>query len=385
MQTAPARYVARVKPSLPAHDVPEILRLIENSLRSGQLTLGPLVREFETAWAQVCGVKHAVAVNSGTAALEIALRGIGVEGKEVIVPTQTFVASANAVILAGGRPVFAEIAAQTLCLDVDDVARRITDRTAAVMLVHLGGLIPPEVVRLQELCDERGIALIEDAAHAHGATYRGQRAGSFGRAGCFSFYATKILTTGEGGMLTTNDDALADVARSLRHHGANLGRADYGRVSTNWRLSEMQAALGVMQTRRLPELLAHRRRLAACYDELLHNVAGLTLLSLPAESAPSYWIYTALLDDDIDRARVADELRTKYGVEIAWPYDPPCHLQPVFRDFCGTQRGDLPISESILARHIALPMHNELTCEEVGYVADAVKKVLSDEANLGTP
>ena len=379
MQQAPARYVARLKPNIPQPDVPEILGLIEKSLLSGSLTMGPLVREFEAAWAQVCGVRHAVAVNSGTAALEIALRGIGVAGREVIVPTETFVASANAVILAGGRPVFAEISAETLCLDVADVARRVNERTTAVMFVHLGGLVPPDILELADFCRSRNIALIEDAAHAHGAAYQGQKAGSFGRAGCFSFYATKILTTGEGGMLTTDDDALADMARSLRHHGANLGQSDYGRVSTNWRLSELQAAVGIVQTRRLPELLAKRRALAAHYDKCLHGVAGVKPLPVVAGAEPSYWIYSALLDDSSDRARLATVLRARYGVEIAWLYDPPCHLQPVFQDYCGTGPGDLPDSERILARHIVLPMHTELSLDDVEYVVASLDAALKTE------
>src|SRR5260370_9744029 len=221
------RSIVRARPHFAEADIDAALRMIEQCLRSGTLVMGPLVAEFERKFAGFCGAKHAVAVSSGTAALEIGLRCIELRGRQVIVPTQTFVATANAVLLAGGSPVFAEIHPRTLCLDVEDVARRITHNTACILGLHMAGLIQPDLAALRDLCDSRGIFLAEDAAHAHGASLAGHRAGTLGRFGCFSFYPTKIMTTGEGGMLTTADDALADLARSYRNHGANLTGSDY--------------------------------------------------------------------------------------------------------------------------------------------------------------
>ena len=368
--------VVRIRPYFPEEDVHAILDLIEHSLRSGVLTMGPIVNDFEVQFAAMVGVKHAIAVNSGTAALEIALRCIGVAGQEVIVPTETFVASANSVILAGGRPVFAEIHPDTLCLDFSDVERRITSKTAAVMIVYMAGLIPPDIECLLVLCDRYGLALIEDAAHAHGAWLGERRAGSFGRAGCFSFYPTKVITAAEGGMITTDDDDLANMARSLRNHGTNPKGSDYVRVSTNWRMPEPNAAIGLVQLRRLESFIDRRNQIAAHYSQALASIPGIKPLPTYPSVRHSYWNYIAMLDKGVDRLKLANMLREEFGVEIAWPYDPPCHLQPVFRDALGCKPGDFPQSEYILTRHIALPMHVGLSDEDVAYVVDSLRLAL---------
>jgi dTDP-4-amino-4,6-dideoxygalactose transaminase len=295
------RKVVRACPYIPDEDIQAILGLIEQSLRSGTLTMGPLVKDFEAQFAAMVGVKHAIAVSSGTAALQIALRCIGVAGREVIVPTETFVASANSVILAGGKPVFAEINPETLCLDFTDVERRITSKTTAVMIVHMAGLISPNIDYLVKLCERHGLALLEDAAHAHGASFGRRRAGSFGRAGCFSFYPTKVITAGEGGMITTNYDGLASMAGSLRNHGVNPKSDDYVRVSTNWRMPEANAAIGLVQLRRLNDFLDRRNEIAALYDRGLASIAGIRPLPTYPAVRHSYWNYIAMLDERIDR------------------------------------------------------------------------------------
>jgi len=371
------RRVDRARPCFPERDIDHILALIRRSLCSGHLTNGEHVREFEQRFAAVTGVRHAIAVSSGTAALEISLKAIGVSGREVILPTETFVASVNSIILAGGVPVFAEIHPDTYCLDIEDVERRITGRTAAIMLVHIAGLVVPNIGQFRELCERRGIDLIEDAAHAHGASHAGKHAGSFGRVGCFSFYPTKVITTAEGGMITTDDDALAAAARSLRNHGANPDGLDYTEVSTNMRMAEPLAAIGLVQLSRLKEFVEHRNRIAARYTSGLRDVEGIR--SLPVSSGlHSYWNYLAVLEDHrICRPKLAQCLQQQYGVEIAWPYDPPCHLQPVFRRLLGTKPGDLPRSEALLERHIALPIHSALTGEDAEYVLESLQGALS--------
>ncbi len=370
------RQIVRARPCFPDEDVQTILDLIGQSLRSGTLTMGPVVKNFEAQFAAMVGVKHAIAANSGTAALEIALRCIGVQGREVIVPTETFVASANAVILAGGKPIFAEINPDTLCLDFNDIERRITSKTAAVMIVHMAGLIPPNINDLIKLCEHHGLALLEDAAHAHGASFGKRRAGSFGRAGCFSFYPTKVITAGEGGMITTNDDGLASLARSLRNHGANPRGDDYVRVSANWRMPEANAAIGLVQLRRLEGFLNRRNEIAALYNLGFASIPGIKPLPPYPSVRQSYWNYIAMLDDGIDRLELASVLKKEFGIEIAWPYDPPCHLQPVFRDALGSKPGDLPKSEYILSRHIALPIHAGLSDDDVTYVIDSLRLAL---------
>jgi dTDP-4-amino-4,6-dideoxygalactose transaminase len=376
------RRIVRARPCFPEPDIESILALVRQSLCSGHLTNGEHVREFERRFATFIGVRHAVAVSTGTAALEISLRAMGISGKEVILPSETFVASVNSIILAGGTPVFAEIHPDTYCLDLEDVERRITQRTAAVMLVHMAGLVVPNIGQFQELCVKRGVDLIEDAAHAHGASYAGKRAGSFGRAGCFSFYPTKVMTTAEGGMITTDDDDLARMARSLRNHGANPDGPDYTAVSTNMRMAEPLAAIGLIQLNRLEEFVKQRNSIAARYTSGLREVFGIR--PLPDHGGVhSYWNYLAVLEDErISRPGLAQCLLERFGVEIAWPYDPPCHLQPVFQRVLGSKPGDLPHSEALLERHIALPMHTALTVEDADYVVQSLQSALSDLRNL---
>ena len=372
------RRIVRARPYFPEPDIENILALIRQSFCSGYLTNGEHVEEFERRFAASIGVRHAIAVNSGTAALEISLRAIGISGKEVILPSETFVASANSIILAGGTPVFAEIHPDTYCLDISDVERRITERTAAVMVVHMAGLVAPNIGQFRELCAQRGIDLIEDAAHAHGASHAGKRAGSFGRAGCFSFYPTKVITTAEGGMITTDDDPLARMARSLRNHGANPDGPDYTQVSTNMRMAEPLAAIGLVQLGRLEEFVERRNAIAANYTSGLREVEGIRPLPIYG-GVHSYWNYLAVLEDErISRPGLAQCLHERYGVEIAWPYDPPCHLQPVFRRVLGSKPGDLPRSEALLQRHIALPMHSALIREDADYVLESLQRALSD-------
>ena len=375
------RTIHRALPYFSDPDIEDILGRIKNILVSRQLLMGPSVEEFEQKFAHMAGVKHAIAVNSGTAALEIVLRCLGVRDREVIVPTETFVASANSVILAGGRPVFAEIHRDTLCLDLADVERRIGPKTAAVMAVHMAGLIQSDINALQELCRKKNIALIEDAAHAIGASFNGRKAGGLGKAGCFSFYPTKVITTGEGGMITTDDSKISEMARSYRNHGAAPDNSMYERVSTNWRMTEISAVIGLSQLQHLDEFISKRNEIADKYDGAFSSVRGIRLLPKDPRRVHSYWNYIVLLDRKIDRTELANVLRGEFGIPIAWPYDPPCHLQPVFRNFLGTKPGDLPQSEDILHHHIALPMHVALTNEDVSYIIHGITSTLRRMVN----
>lgn len=372
------RTILRARPYFSDEDIADALTWIDQSLRTGQLLMGPAVEEFEFKFAHSAGVKYAIAVSSGTAALEIALRCIGIEDREIIVPTETFVASANSVLLAGGRPVFAEIHPDTLCLDLADVVRRIGPKTAGVMVVHMAGLIQPDIETLLQVCQRHGLFLIEDAAHAHGAEINGRKAGSIGKAGCFSFYPTKLMTTGEGGMITTDDADLAELARSYRNHGAAARGSEYVRVSTNWRLPEISAILGLVQLRHLEEFVERRNQIAVQYDQALAVTSGIRpLFDRPkSDTRHSYWNYLAVLDEDIDRVELARLLRDEYAIPIAWPYDPPCHLQPVFRDALGCQPGELPQSEHALRHHIALPMHVVLSDDDVSHIVAGLRATL---------
>jgi dTDP-4-amino-4,6-dideoxygalactose transaminase len=358
-------------------DRAEICRRVDEILRTGALTLGGNTRELEAAFAAAQEVRFAVAVCSGTAALEIILRSLEVAGREVIVPANTFAATAFAVIAAGGRPVFADVSAATLALSVETVTAALTEDTAAVVLVHIGGLITPEVEELRALCQRRGIPLVEDAAHAHGSSYAGTPAGSFGVANSFSFYPTKVITSGEGGMIVTADERIRDEAVAYRDQGkAGFHSNLHTRLGYAWRMSELHAAVALVHLRRLPEFLAVRRRVAARYDQALRGLAGVTPISPPPESASNYYKYVALLDPGIDRAAFKAEVKQRFGVALAGEvYEIPLHQQPVFGQL---RHGRLPVAEDVCARQICLPVHSDMTDAEVERVLTAVRTVLAD-------
>lgn len=238
-----------VKPYFPREDIQLILNDVEKILTSGMLTLGDFTKRFEKEFARLCSVKRAVAVNSGTSAMEIVLRALGLKkGDEVLVPTNTFSATAAVVVMVGGKPVFTDIEAKSLCIDAENAQKYLTKKTKAVIAVHIGGLVCPEIKAIGEICEDHNLFLIEDAAHAQGSLLDDKSAGSFGRAGCFSFYPTKVITTGEGGMITTDNDVLAEKANILRDQGKeSFSGNTIIEVGYNWRMDEISAAIGLTQ------------------------------------------------------------------------------------------------------------------------------------------
>ncbi len=345
----------------------------------GALSMGPNVQAFEKEFAARVGVRHAIAMNSCTSALEAALLAQGVEGREVIVPAETFIATGMAVHLAGGIPVFAEISASSLCLDLEDVKRKVTSRTAGVILVHMAGLLSPEVAEFRRYCDTQGLFLIEDAAHAPGARIADREAGSFGHAGCFSFFPTKVITAGEGGMLTTDDDGVAAFARSFQHRGRNMeSRVEhYIMPGRNVRMTETAALLGRVQLSHLDEFLAQRRRVASIYGQELVNFQGVKLLLPETLESSSFWKVPLLLDRSLDRVSITERMAAA-GVTVDWAYQPPLHLQPVFRDLYGTTEGLLPRTEDLLSRHLCLPCHPRMSDENALRVARELRAAIDD-------
>jgi dTDP-4-amino-4,6-dideoxygalactose transaminase len=373
----------------PATDRTEIAAAIADMLSSGMLTLGPYTRQFEAAFAAAhapvlappAELPHPVAVASGTAALEIALRAVGVAGRDVVIPANTFYATAAAALRAGGRPVFADIDALTFALSPDTVAAALTPETAVVLLVHIGGLISPHSAELRRLCDERGIVLIEDAAHAHGSTYDGRFAGSFGTAAAFSFYPTKVVTCGEGGMILTASGPLADEARIYRDQGkGSFGANHHVRLGYAWRISEQNAVTGLVHLRRMTEFIARRREVAARYDDALADLDGLSPLGEPEGCRGNIYKYIAVLPPDADRGRFKKELADSYDVRLAGEvYDLPLHLQPVLAEFAGPA---LPVAEQMCARHVCLPVHSDMRDDEIDQVLTAVTAVYAAHAGV---
>jgi len=358
-----------------AGDRERILELIDEALRSGNLTLGPLTEELERSFAARHGDLLAVATNSGTSALEIALRTLGVEGREVVVPANTFYATAAAVLHAGGRPRFADIDPATLALSVPSVSAVLTPEVAAVIHVHIGGTISPEVADLRRLCDERGIALIEDAAHAHGSTWEGRPAGSWSLAAAFSFYPTKVVAGAEGGMILTADTAVRDDARVYRDQGkASFLGGGHIRLGSAWRMSEVQAAIALVHLQRLDEFITVRRAVAARYDQALATCPQLSPLPEPDGSRSNYYKYVAVLAPGIDRSAIKAAMRDEFGVCLSGEvYATPLHHEPVFEEWATEP---LPTAEDLCARHICLPVHSDMTEREVERVVEALQSTL---------
>jgi dTDP-4-amino-4,6-dideoxygalactose transaminase len=369
-----------VKPYFPKEDIEEIKEHVAKILQSGMLTLHTYTKEFEDQFAKLCGVKHAIAVNSGTSALEIALRALKVKtGDEVLVPTNTFTATAATVIFAGAKPKLTDINSETLCIDVENVQKNLTSKTKAVIAVHIGGLICPEIEEIREICRERKIFLIEDAAHAHGSTINQKPAGSLGDAGCFSFYPTKVMTTGEGGMITTDNSEIAEKSRILRDQGKeNFNSNIIVELGYNWRLPEISAAIGLTQLKRLPEIIEKRNVVAKYYDEALEKIDGIKPLKTPSNILNNYYKYVAFLDEDLDKEKLKEKLRAegvKCSGEVYWP---PLHLQPVYKRLLGTKEGDFPHAEDACKRMICLPLYAQMTIEDAKYVVEKLRKTMSE-------
>ncbi|HET6794358.1 MAG TPA: DegT/DnrJ/EryC1/StrS family aminotransferase, partial [Acidimicrobiales bacterium] len=358
-----------------APDRRRVASLIEEALASGALTLGPLTRQLEEGFAEHHGAPHGVAVASGTAALEIILRYLGVQGTDVVVPANTFYATAGAVLHAGATPVFADVAADTFALTRRSMEEVLTPDTAAVVLVHIAGIISPEVDAIRALCDERGVALVEDAAHAHGCSYQGRYPGSFSAGAAFSFYPTKVMTSGEGGMILTTDQRMRDEARIYRDQGkAGFIGNDHVRQGYAWRMSELHAAVGVVHLRRLDEAIAVRQRVARRYDEALAGVDGVTVVGPPEGGVSNYYKYLVLLPEEADRDQLKKRMREDYEVTLSGEvYTTPLHLQPVLTRFAD---GPLPVAEDVCARHVCLPVHSDMTDAEVDHVLDSFTRAV---------
>ncbi|NWF69097.1 MAG: DegT/DnrJ/EryC1/StrS family aminotransferase [Chloroflexi bacterium] len=338
-------------------------------LRSGRLALGGQALEFERQMAAYVGVRHAISVSSGTAALHLLVRALGIgAGDEVIVPSFTFAASANAILYERATPVFCEIEPQTYNLDPDDVRRRITPRTKAIMAVDVFGH-PADWDALQDIAERYGLALIDDCCEALGAEYRGRKVGSFGAAGAFAFYPNKQMTTGEGGMIVTDDARIAALCRALRNQGRGQMSAwlEHEHLGYNYRLDEMSAALGVTQLARIETFLAKRAAVAQMYTERL---AGLDMLRTPLvqpHAQMSWFVYVVTLAEGLDRDVVIARMEQE-GIP-ARGYFFPTHLQPYIRQMLGYRGGELPLTEGIARRTLALPFHNNLMAAQVEQVA----------------
>jgi dTDP-4-amino-4,6-dideoxygalactose transaminase len=368
--------VPAARPVFTAEDRQHILALIDESLQAGSLTLGAHTRALEEAFQRRHQLPFAIATSSGTSALEIILRTLDLRGRQVILPTNTFFATAAAAISAGGVVRLVDVAADTLALSADQLADAIRPSTAAVVLVHIGGFISPEVDAIRKVCDARDVVLIEDAAHAHGSSYGDRPAGTFGQAAAFSFYPTKVVTSGEGGMIATADERIRDEALIYRDQGkAGFLGGDHIRMGYAWRMSELHAAVGRVQFDRLDMFVSTRQRAAAIYDEALAGIEGVDALPLPDGCHPNYYKYIALLAPGTNREAVRTALRAEYGIALSGEvYSKPLHQQPVFST---TDWGEFPVANDVCARHICLPIHSDMQVDEATYVVESLRAVMA--------
>lgn len=359
-----------------ADDRREILAAIDECLASGQLTLGQHGKQLEEYLASYVGTRHAITVSSGTSALEIPLRILGVEGGEVIVPTNTFFATALGVLHAGGRPRFAEADPETFSIDVDHVRELVNEDTKGVVVVHIGGIISPRIGELRDFCRERGLFLAEDAAHALGSSLSGQQAGTFGDVASFSFYPTKIVTSGEGGVIVTDAEEIDAEARLYRDQGkASFTSNVHGRLGYNWRMSEPHAIIGLQHCRHLDEFIAERQEIARFYDAALADIEGVAPLVPPEGCSSNYYKYIAHIEDWVDRSALKQTMREEFGVGLSGEvYERPVHLQPYFEG--EYSEGMLPTAERICARHICLPVFQGLGPDDCQQVVESLVAAL---------
>ena len=364
------KHVPMSAPDITEEDV----RAVAEVVRSGRLALGPKTEEFERLIAEYVGVKHAVAVSSGTTALHLLVRALGIgPGDEVLVPSFTFVSSVNVILYEGATPVFVDIEPDTYNLDPEDLERKITPRSKAIMVVDVFGH-PAEWDEISRIAEKYGLKVIDDSCEALGAEYKGKKLGQFGDAAAFAFYPNKQMTTGEGGVIVTESDEVARLCRSLRNQGRGEMGAwlEHERLGYNYRMTEMSAALGVSQLRRIETLLAKRERVAQMYTERLSKLELVRPPIVRPYVRMSWFVYVVTLAEGMRRDPVMKALAEE-GIPTRG-YFSPIHLQPYIRKRLGTKEGMLPVTESVARRTIALPFHGNMTEAEVDMVVEALKR-----------
>ena len=380
--------IYRAKPYIPEVTHKWILRKFETILQSGGLIQGAHVKEFEDDACQMFNVKNAVATTSCGTGLETVLIASGIKGKRFIVPTQTFAASVNCIIRTGNTPLIVDVDSDTQCLSLDIIKENMTDDMGGVVLVHMSGLITPEMEEIEKYCKDNDLFLLTDDAHSYGAQlynpYKDERrcSGTFGDAGVFSFYPSKIITTGEGGMITTNDDELAEKCRVVRNHGTTRNDGeyqglDYGYTcampSSNYRMSEFHAVLGLAQNKYLQSFIERRNEIADIYNERLSKVEWLQTPFKDDMIKQTYWQYIVKITDGRDRTETLLRLLDEYEIPTANAYSPLCHEQEIYKGYLSSN--GYKNSEEFITKIFSLPMYVEMTDEQVHYICRTIEEL----------
>lgn len=368
-----------MKISLSNVDISDRERLLINEvLESGIYSIGPKIQSFEKAIADHVGVKHAIAVNSGTSGLHLLVRALGIkEGDEVITTPFSFVASTNCILYERARPVFVDIDPLTFNIDLDKIEEKITERTKAILPIDVFGH-PVDIKRINRLAKKYNLKVIEDACEALGSAYNGIKCGSMADGAVFAFYANKQITTAEGGVIVTNNDQTAELCRSMRSQGRSITGfwLLHDRLGFNYRMSEFHAALGVAQMERFDEILKKRAKVAEMYYEKLADIEGIITPYIEKDvTTMSWFVYVIRVSDGIDRNFVMDKL-IENGISCR-PYFTPIHMQPYIVDMFGYKKGDFPVTEKVAESTIALPFYSNLKIEQIDYIAYTIRKILS--------
>jgi dTDP-4-amino-4,6-dideoxygalactose transaminase len=334
--------------------------------------------EFEKSFANEVGRKFGLATPSGTSAIELMLKAMHLEDGEIIVPTNTNVCTGFPVVRTNNRIILADCC-EDLTVDPEDVKKKMTPNTTAVITVHIGGLVSPHTTELSDICADAGIPLLEDAAHAHGSTLDGQKGGSFGNGAAFSFFSTKTITTGEGGMFLTDNEQVAARAKILR----DIGKVPnpnweywHEEIAYNWKMPEITSLLGITQVKHLEEFVRKRNKLKDIIEEKLRGADGLRVLEIPKRCRSGLYKYIVFLDKNVNKKKVLDILKTKYEIKLgASVYDLPLHMQPAFKKFAN---GHLPVAEDVCPRHICPSIYYTMTEEDATYQGESIVKAVKE-------
>ena len=382
------RKVPLSRPDITEKEIEAILAVI----KTPYLSLGPKHREFEETVAKYIGVKHAISVSSGTAGLHLVIKALDIkDGDEVITTPFSFISSSNVMLFERAKPVFVDIEPRTLNIDPQNIEkffesrydfdgkilknRQTRARVKAILPVHIFGQ-PCDMDRIMQIAERYNLKVIEDACEAIGAEYKGKKVGTFGEASVFAFYANKQITTGEGGMIVSNDEKIAKLCRSMRNQGRDESSAwlVHRRLGYNYRLDEMSAALGIAQMRRIKEILLAREKIADVYNEKLKDLKDIEIPYISPSVKMSWFVYVIRIKEKINRDKVIEHLQKK-GIECR-VYFPPIHLQPFYKEMFGYKGGDFPITEKVSKSTIALPFYNNLLGKQIDYVCENLKETL---------
>jgi dTDP-4-amino-4,6-dideoxygalactose transaminase len=366
-----------------------ILTRFKEILETGFVSASKNVKDFEQKLKDFFNVKYALASSSGTSALEMIFRAIDVKNHTVIMPSMTFMATPVAAVHAGAKVIFTDCERENMQIDFEDLKRKIRDDTKAVVVIHMSGMITPHIEKIRKLCDEKGIFLIEDAAHAHGAQYKEKLAGTFGDASAFSFFSTKVLTMGEGGAVITNNEEIYKKSLMLRDHGRpGIAPNVHTELGYNWRSSEFNAVVGIRQMEKAWQIIKRRQQLAKLYDVELSkaSIEEISPLTIPEHIKSAYYKYVLFLKPPLKREALKKLLKEKYGVCLSGEvYHRACHDQPVWEKYPESviriEGEDFSNTEYVCDTHFCPPLYPSLKEEDVKYVVECLKKAIRELKN----